>query len=598
LVASRRVVRIALPSVLRNEITGSIVTCPEQPSQGFTNTRLYIQDLTNARLRKTLLRSIQMKWRTVIFVDLAMGLAAFAQTADLAVIHAHIYTVNPKQPMASAIAVRQGKILAVGDDVARYVGRSTTVIDAKGATIVPGLIDSHGHVRALGDMLGRIDLRGFTSEREVVAKVREAAGTAKKGAWIRGQTWDQNLWAGRQFPDAAGISGAAPDNPVSLERVDGHALWVNHMALDVADINAGTPDPAGGKILRDAKGAPTGVLLDRAMELIERKIPAASAEEIEQSLLRATEACARVGLTTVHDAGVGPEEIEGYRALIRKGLLPIHIYAMILYPNALPEKTEIGDYLTIRSTKLVADGALGSRGAAMLEPYSDDAGNRGLLILDRATIRSAAQNALARGFQVNTHAIGDRANRTVLDAYGDVLKGANDKRFRIEHAQVVSAADFVRFKQYSIIASMQATHATSDMPWAPDRVGPQRIRGAYAWQTFLHLGVHVPNGSDFPVEDPNPLWGFYAAVTRQNRDGAPAGGWFPDQRMTRVEALRSWTIEGAYAAFEEDRKGSLEAGKMADFAMLSEDIMTIPAAEILKTRVTMTVAGGKIVFRQ
>jgi hypothetical protein len=271
---------------------------------------------------------------------------------------------------------------------------------------------------------------------------------------------------------------------------------------------------------------------------------------------------------------------------------------MILYPLALPEKPEVSDYLTVRSVKLIADGALGSRGAAMIEPYTDDAENRGLLILDRATIRAEAEKALTKGFQVNTHAIGDRANRTVLEAYGDVLKGRNDKRFRIEHAQIVAPEDFAKFKEYSIIASMQPTHATSDMLWAQDRVGPERIQGAYAWQTFLHLGVHVANGSDFPVEDPNPLWGFYAAVTRRKLDGTPVGGWFPEQRMSREEALRSWTIEGAYAAFEEDRKGSIEPGKMADFVTLSGDIMTMPDSEIPRTRVTTTVVGGKIVYQR
>jgi len=533
-----------------------------------------------------------------LILSIATGSTVFAQTADLAVTNARIHTVNPKQPEASAIAVRQGKILAVGDDVSRYVKASTKVIDAKGATIIPGFIDSHGHVRDLGENLGNLDLRGIALESEAVQKVREAAKQHKPGDWILGFGWDQNLWAERQFPDAAGISNAAPDNPVSLGRVDGHALWVNRKAMEIADINASTPNPPGGKILRDAKGTPTGVLVDQAQQLVSRKIPAPGQARIEESLLRATQELARDGITTVHDAGVPYANIEGYRSLIRKGQLPIHIYAMIGYPLALPEKPEVGEYLTVRSIKLYADGALGSRGAAMIEPYSDDPGNRGLSILDRAAIRDVAAKALAKGFQVNTHAIGDLANRTVLEAYGDVLKGENDKRFRIEHAQIVAPGDFAKFKQYSIIASMQATHATSDMPWAEDRVGPERIKGGYAWQTFLHLGVHVPNGSDFPVENPNPLWGFYAAVTRQKIDGTPPNGWFPNQRMSREEALRSWTIEGAYAAFEEGRKGSLEPGKMADFVMLSGDIMTMPAAEIPRTRVMLTVVSGKIAYQR
>jgi len=533
-----------------------------------------------------------------LILSFAFGALAWAQTADLAVTNAHIHTVNPKQPTATAIAVRQGKILAVGDDISRYVGASTKTIDAKGATIVPGLIDSHGHVQGLGDMLGSLDLRGIVSEREIVEKVHEAVKRHKPGEWIFGNAWDQNLWSVKEFPDAAGISDAAPDNPVSLERVDGHAVWVNRKAMEIADINAATPDPAGGRIVRDATGGPTGVLVDQAQQLVSRKIPPASPEQVEQSLLRATQVLARDGITTVHDAGVSYADIDGYRSLIRKGQLAIHIYAMILYPLALPDKPEIGEDLTIRSIKLIADGALGSRGAAMIEPYTDDPGNRGLPILDRVTIRAVAEKGLAKGFQVNTHAIGDRANRTALEAYGDVLKGPNNKRFRIEHAQIVAPEDFAKFKQYSIIASMQATHATSDMLWAQDRVGPERIKGAYAWQTFLHLGVHVPNGSDFPVEDPNPLLGFYAAVTRQKTDGTPPNGWFPNQRMSREEALRSWTIEGAYAAFEENRKGSIEPGKMADFVMLSGDIMTMSAAEIPRTRVMMTVVSGKIVFQR
>ena len=529
-------------------------------------------------------------------LPISFAITACAQPADLAITNARIYTVNPKQPNASAIAVRDGQILAVSDDVSRYITASTKVIDARRATIIPGFIDSHGHVRLLGDMLGNIDLRGLSSQAEIFSRVKTATASHKRGEWIEGFAWDQNLWPGQQFPDAVGISRAAPENPVALERVDGHALWVNRKAMELADINTATPDPPGGKLLRDVKGAPTGVLLDQAQQLVRKKIPAASATQVEASLLRATGQLARDGITTVHDAGVQYEDIAAYRSLLRRGKLPVRIYAMILYPLPLPAKPEIGDFLTIRSTKLVSDGALGSRGAAMIEPYSDDPGNRGLLILDRAAIRAAAEAALAKGFQVNTHAIGDRANRDTLDAYAEVLKGPNDKRFRIEHAQVVAPEDFAKFKQYSIVASMQATHATSDMLWARDRIGPQRIQGAYAWQTFLHLGVHVPNGSDFPVEDANPLLGFYAAVTRQKPDGTPAAGWFPDQRMSREEALRSWTIEGAYAAFEETRKGSLEAGKLADFVMLSADIMTIPSSEITRTRVKMTVVNWKIVF--
>jgi len=543
------------------------------------------------------------------FPTLIFCSAAMAQTADLEVTNARIYTVDPRHPRASAIAVRQGSIEAVGDDVSRYIGPSTTVIDAKGATIIPGFIDSHGHVRDLGEMLEQIDLRGLTSEAAAVDKVRNAVRQLKPGEWILGQSWDQNLWQSKQFPTADLLSRAAPDNPVSLSRVDGHAVWVNRRALALADINAATPDPPGGRILRDTSGQPTGVLIDNAQSLIARKIPPASPEQIEQLLLRAMQECARLGLTTVHDAGVPQGDIDGYRSLIRKGQLPVRVYAMLAYSAGpklldtwLARGPEIGDYLTVRSIKMVSDGALGSRGAAMIEPYSDDPGNRGLLILDRATIRGVAERAVAKGFQVNTHAIGDLANRTALDAYGDVLKGANDKRFRIEHAQIVAPDDFAKFKKYSVLASMQATHATSDMLWAGTRVGPERIRGGYAWQTMLRLGVHVPNGSDFPVESPNPLWGFYAAITRQKQDGTyganQAGGWFPDQRMSRDEALRNWTIEGAYAAFEEKRKGSIEPGKMADFVMLSGDIMAIPPADILKTRVTMTVTGGKIVWRE
>lgn len=540
-----------------------------------------------------------------IFIGALFAAAACGQTADLAVINARIYTANPKQHMARALTVLGDVIQFVGDNPARYIGPSTQVIDARGAAVIPGLIDSHGHVRGLGEMLTQLDLRGITSEPQIAEKVRIAARGKKPGEWIFGRAWDQNLWAVKQFPDSAAISAAAPENPVLLERVDGHAIWVNRKTLELADVNSATPELPGGTIVRGPGGAPTGVFLDRALALITRKVPPTSPGQLETFLRRATEEAARLGITSVHDAGIGATEIAAYRALVSRSQLPVRIYAMLAQSNGdtllspwFARGPEIGKFLTIRSVKIVADGALGSRGAAMLEPYTDDPANRGLQIVDQAAIRAVAQRALAAGFQVNTHAIGDKANRNALDAYGEVLRGTNDKRFRIEHAQIIAPGDFTKFRDFSIIASMQPTHATSDMPWAPLRLGPERIKGGYAWQTLLRLGVHLPSGSDFPVEEPNPLWDFYAAVTRQDKLASPAGGWFPNQRMSREEALRSFTVEGAYAAFEETSKGSLEPGKLADFVMLSGDIMSEPVANILKTKVTMTVTGGKIVWRQ
>jgi predicted amidohydrolase YtcJ len=501
-----------------------------------------------------------------------------------------------------SLAVKDGRILAVGDEVAAHIGPNTRRIDARGATIVPGFIDSHGHMASLGQSLGTPDFRAARSVDEIAAVVRRQAAASKPGEWILGRNWDQTNWGGA-LPTADPLSQAAPDHPVFLSRVDGHAAWTNRRALALAGITAATPDPPGGRIIHTASGEPTGVLVDAAQDLVARKIPPGAAGEIQQQLERAARACVGVGITSVHDAGVGAEALDAYRTLIRDRKLPVRIYAMIsgdgaLWQEYLKRGPEIGDRLTVRSVKLIADGAMGSRGAAFLEPYLDDPGNSGLLMLTRGQIERVALQAVERGFQVNVHAIGDRANRTVLEAYGEVLKGKNDRRFRVEHAQVVAPGDFELFAKYSVIASMQATHATSDMRWVEARIGPERAEGSYAWRTLLSLGVPIANGSDFPVEPPGPLRGFYAAITRQDESGNPPGGWFPAQRMTRTEALRSWSTVGAYAAFEEKTKGSLTPGKLADFVMLSADIMQIPPAEILKTRILMTVVGGEEVYKE
>jgi predicted amidohydrolase YtcJ len=522
--------------------------------------------------------------------------------ADLVVENAVIYTLDPQRPVVDRMAVRDGRIAALGSDTERLKTAGARRVDLRGRTVVPGFIDSHGHVSNLGDLLDNIDLRSASSVAEAARRVHARAASAAPGEWIRGRAWDQTNWGGA-FPTADDLTAAAGDHPVFLKRVDGHAAWVNRRALEIAGITKSTADPEGGRILRDAAGQPTGVLIDRAQGLVAKHIPAFTPQQVRDHIARAARECARFGLTGVHDAGISRAELDAYRALLQAGQLPLRIYAMIggageLWRDYLERGPEIGEKLTVRSIKLMADGAMGSRGAAMWQPYSDEPGNTGLLMLTREQIEAVARDAVKRGFQVNTHAIGDRANRTVLDAYGAVLGGRNDKRFRIEHAQVVSLPDFALFAKYDVIASIQSTHATSDMRWASSRLGPDRLAGAWATQRFLKSGVRIANGSDFPVEDANPLWGFYAAVTRQDHHGNPPGGFMPDQRLTREQALKSWTIDGAYAAFEEKQKGTLEAGKLADFVVLSHDIMKVPDPDLLKARVLMTVVGGEIVHSE
>lgn len=535
-------------------------------------------------------------------------------SADLVLTNGRIYTVDNARPHASALAVRGGRVLFVGSDAEARVlaGPSTLVIDLRGETVVPGIVDAHAHLLGLGNKLQRVDLVGSKSYDEVVSRVEAWARDVKPGTWIQGRGWDQNLWPTRQFPTHEALSRAFPNNPVVLTRIDGHAVLANAKAMELAHVTAATADPSGGRIVKLPSGGPSGVFVDNANGLIERAIPAATRADNRKAILAAITEVNRWGLTGIHDPGEDAETIGIFEELAKEGNYNLRNYVMLSDPGepgsaaALanpyiqrgPQSALYDGHLWIRAIKLYADGALGSRGAALLAPYSDEPSNSGLLVSKPEHIEAWAETALRSGFQVNVHAIGDRGNRIVLDAFESALKKVPkaDHRFRIEHAQVLSQEDIPRFATLGVIPSMQATHQTSDMRWAPDRLGPLRIRGAYAWRSLLNTGVVIPNGTDFPVEEVNPLLTFHAAVTRQDPSNLPAGGWYPEQKMTREEALQSMTIWPAYAGFQESIMGSLTPGKYADFVILDRDIMQVPDSEILGTRVISTWIGGKRVY--
>ena len=530
--------------------------------------------------------------------------------ADLIVVNANVYTVDDARPRASAFAVRAGKIVFVGSDrEARFLGGSATkVVDAGGRTVIPGMVDAHAHLLGLGNSLRNVQLAGSKTYDEVIAKVVERAKTAKPGEWILGRGWDQNLWPDKKFPTHEALSRAVPNNPVVLTRIDGHALLANEMALKAASITPATRDPSGGRIERNTDGSPTGVFVDNAEDLIERVVPELTRDQTRAAILAAIAEANKWGLIGIHDAGASRETIDIYESLAREGRYNLRNYVLISgdtanvrhYLNIGPRSALYDGHIWVRAIKLYSDGALGSRGAALLAPYSDDPGNTGLLVTPPAQIQAIATRALRRGFQVGVHAIGDRGNRVVLDAYDAALKAVPvaDHRFRIEHAQVVSLDDIPRFAKMGVIPSMQPSHQTSDMRWAEDRVGPQRIKGAYAWRSLLNTGVVIPSGSDFPVEEVNPLISFHSAVSRQDASGWPPGGWYPDQVMTRDEALKAMTIWPAYAAFQEKTMGSISPGKYADFVILDRDVMTVPASDILGTHVLSTWIAGKAVYER
>ena len=528
--------------------------------------------------------------------------------AELVVTNARIYTVDDVRPLAQAMAVRGGRLVFVGSDrgALAYRGSATRVVDLQGKTVIPGMVDAHAHLAGLGLTLRIVNLVGTKSLDEVISRVAARAREVPAGTWILGRGWDQNDWSDTRFPTHEALSRAVPNHPVYLTRVDGHAAFVNEAALRAAKIAGDTPDPDGGRIERGANGAPTGVLIDRAQGIVSRVIPPPTRQEQRASILAAVREANRWGLTGIHDAGVPRATIELYEEMAKAGEYSLRNYVMIANDSADigyflsrgPQSALYDGRLWIRSIKVVADGALGSRGAALLEPYSDDAQNTGLEVTPAARIQAIAAQALRRGFQVNTHAIGDRANRTVLDAYAAALAAVPvaDHRFRVEHAQVIHHDDIPRFTELDVIPSMQASHQTSDMYWAGNRLGAGRLLGAYAWRSLLDDGNIIPNGSDFPVEAVNPLISFRAAISRQDANGWPAGGWYPEQRMTREEALKAMTIWPAYAAFQEKELGSLAPGKYADFVILDQDIMRVAPSGILATRVLATYIGGRPVY--
>ncbi len=537
--------------------------------------------------------------------------AALAQpqkAADLIVVNARVHTVDDGRPIVSAFAVKDGRFLFAGSDpeVRALAGPSTRVIDAGQSTIVPGMVDAHAHLLGLGTSLRQVKLAGSTTYEEVIARVVDRARGMKSGEWIIGRGWDQNLWPGQQFPTHEALSRAVPNNPVVLTRVDGHALLANSMAMKAAGVTAATRDPEGGRIVRRSDNSPSGVFVDNAEGLVTRAIPATTTQQMRDAIIAAIAEANRWGLVGLHDAGASRSTIDIYESLAGDGRFNLRAYVMVSddsadiahYVARGPQSGLYDGHLWIRSIKLYSDGALGSRGAALLAPYADDPGNTGLLVTAPAHIQRVAVDGLKSGFQVAVHAIGDRGNRIALDAFGAALKAVPtaDHRFRVEHAQVISLEDIPRFAELGVIPSMQGSHQTSDMGWAEARVGPDRIKGAYAWRSLLDDGVIIPNGSDFPVEQVNPLISFHSAVTRQDPSNRPPGGWYPEQAMSRSEALKSITIWPAWAAFQEDVMGSISPGKYADFVVLDRDIMSVAPEQILGASVRSTWIGGRAVY--
>jgi predicted amidohydrolase YtcJ len=540
----------------------------------------------------------------------SLVLLALLSTTALAKTYIHNvkgYTLNAKGELVSFTNFAfDGEVFTGINLSTKPSAEEYDYIDGKGQVVLPGLIDAHGHILGLGENLLEIDLRGAKSEEEAVARAQSFisahSASDKKDKWLIGRAWNQVLWPNQQFPQKHSIDKVISNRPVVLERVDGHAIWVNSYALKLAGITANTPSPAGGEIVKDEKGEPTGLLIDTASYLVTKFIPVPDQAKLTEQLNVASEHLLALGITSVHDAGISEQVYEFYKDKAKQKELKFRIYAMLSATDPNIDKmlqaghiTSPDGMLSVRSVKAYGDGALGSRGAALLEPYSDDKDNHGLLVTPEEQLPILFSNVLGSGFQLNFHAIGDRANRLALKQFANTFKMIpnNTKRHRIEHAQVIAVEDIPMFKELDVIPSMQPTHATSDMNMAEDRIGKQRLKGAYAWRTFLEQGSKIAFGSDFPVELANAFHGLHAAVTRQSGQNEPEKGWIPEEKVDLQQALRGFTLDAAYAAFQEEELGTIEAGKRADFIFIDRDIFTIPSSQIRDTTVLQTWINGK-----
>jgi predicted amidohydrolase YtcJ len=547
-----------------------------------------------------------MKYWFMIAVSL---LANIVQAAPSHINNVRGYTLDNEGQLISFsdMVFDGGKVVAIGGVELSKQFPQAVLIDGQNKVLLPGLIDAHGHVMGLGDSLLEVDLRDVVTASKAAQQVSDYAKTHPDLQWITGGGWNQVLWPDKAFPSAKQLDEYVKDKPVMLSRVDGHGTWVNSKALEIAGITKETLDPPGGKIIRDPKGNPTGVLIDNAMDLVYEHLPKSSEARLKSKLDAAGQHLLSVGITSVHDAGISKAEYDYYIKRQTEHSLPLRLYPMLWAPDPqFPQMLENGfvqdqyDFLSIRSVKAMADGALGSRGAAMLAPYSDAPDNMGLLTLRETDYKPLFDLVLGKGFQLNVHAIGDRANRMVLNQFEDSYQrvGGRDLRNRMEHAQVITVEDIPRFDSLNIIPSMQPTHATSDKNMAEDRIGKIRLKGAYAWHTFLEQGSPLAFGSDFPVELANPFYGLHAAVTRQDRENQPKDGWIPEEALSIKQAFRAFTLDAAYAAHQEQILGGLTPGKWADFILIDVDIFSVEPKNIWKAQVSETWIGGEKRFKK